>query len=202
LPIQIIYDPSVAKPIIGMIPPGGWHYYDGDAKLIAYSYEDLVKTVESFRAENHLPVGDVEGDIASYICGNWSHFCHGVDSVVVTSVNAPTRQSELLDDIQTWAKNLMHSKKRHNYVTDELAEQRAKVCLSCPKNFNWKSGCLSCISATQRLSASVRQGRDTKSSPKLGGCLSQRHDNRSAIFLDRDEFTKASGLPDGCWLNI
>lgn len=192
----------MAKPIIGMIPPGGWHYIDGDARINADSYSDLVRLVEHYRAENSLPVGDVEGDISAYICGNWPNFCHGVESVTVTSVNAPTQLSQLLDDIQVWAKNILQSGKPVNYVTDELAEQRARVCRSCPKNKNWQGGCSSCIATARRMTASVRQGRDTTSSAVLGGCLVQRHDNRAAIFLDRDEHVKAPGLPYDCWLNI
>jgi len=192
----------VAKPIIGLIPPTGWHYIDGDVRIDSFSYDELVKAVQHYRAENHLPIGDVEGDISAYICGNWPHFCHGVDSVTVVSVNKPTMQSELLDDIQTWAKNILQSSKPVNYVTDELAEERAKTCRNCEKNYNWQGGCSACISATNRLTANVRQGRDTHSSRVLGGCLIQRHDNRAAIFLDRDEHIKASGLPENCWLNI
>jgi len=36
----------------------------------------------------------------------------------------------------------------------------------------------------------------------LGGCALQRHDNRTAIFLDKDELQKATALPENCWLNL
>ena len=189
----------MAKPIIGMIPPSGWHYFDSDAKLTGYSYDNLLHVVETYRAENHIPIGDVEGDVNSYICSNWPQFCHGVDMVVINSVNP---SGELLNDIQTWAKNLQNSNKNIMYVTDELAEERAKTCRNCPNNVNWRGGCSSCISATERLTASVRQGRDTASSAVLGGCALQRHDNRTAIFLDKDELQKATALPENCWLNL
>lgn len=189
----------MAKPIIGIIPPSGWHYYDGDARLTGHNYNNLIKVVEEYRAENHLPIGDVEGDVNSYICSNWPTFCHGVDMVTITSVNP---SGDLLNDIQTWARNIQNSKDHVQYVTDDLAEQRAKICRSCPNNVNWRGGCSSCINATDRLSASVRQGRDTASSAVLGGCSLMRHDNRTAIFLDRDELQSASNLPADCWINI
>lgn len=192
----------MAKPIIGMIPPGGWHYFDGDAKLTGHSYDSLIKAVESYRAENHIPAGDVEGDINSFICSNWPTFCHGVDMVVVTSVTPPTQTTELLNDVQVWARNLLTANKPINLVTDELAEQRAKTCRGCPQNVNWRGGCSSCIAATERICASVRQARDTDSTPVLGGCLLMRHDNRTAVFLDRDEISRATNLPENCWMNI
>lgn len=185
-----------------MIPPGGWHYYQSDVKLTGYSYPDLLKAVETYRAENHLPGGDIEGDVNSYICANWPNFCHGVDMVVVTSVNRPTANSELLNDVQTWAKNILNSTEPNPLVTDDLAEERAKVCRACPNNVNWRGGCSSCISATERITASVRQARDTKSSAVLGGCALMRHDNRAAIFMDRSALQRATNLPENCWVNI
>ena len=192
----------MAKVILGMIPPGGWHYFDSDAKLTAHSYEGLLKVVEDYRAENHLPVGDVEGDVNSYICSNWPNFCHGVDMVTVTSVHPESEQQALLNDITTWARNLLNSKTANNLVSDGLAEERAKICKGCQHNKNWRSGCSSCISAADRISASVRNGRDTQSSTKLGGCRILRHDNRSAIFFDKNKLSQATSTPDHCWMNI
>jgi hypothetical protein len=192
----------MAKVILGMIPPGGWHYFDSDAKLTAHSYEGLLKVVEDYRAENHLPVGDVEGDINSYICSNWPNFCHGVDMVVVTSVHPESAQQSLLNDITTWARNLLNSKTTNNLVSNELAEERAKICKGCQHNKNWRGGCVSCIASADRISASVRNGRDTQSSTKLGGCNIMRHDNRSAIFFDKNKLSQATSTPDNCWMNI
>jgi hypothetical protein len=192
----------MAKPIIGIIPPGGWHYMEGDVKLASYSYETLLKTVENFRAENHLSIGDVEGDVNSYICSNWPNSCHGVDMVVVSSVNPPTAKSELLNDITVWAKNILNSSKKNLLVSDELAEQRAQVCKICSENKSWKTGCSSCITATERVSASVRNGKDTHTSASLGGCNVMRHDNRSAVFMFKKQLQTTSNTPKTCWINL
>lgn len=192
----------MAFPIEGLVPPGGWHYWQGDVKLEGYSMENLYKVVQDYRAENHLPTGDVKGDVNSFICGNYPRNCHGVDSVVVVSVDSPTRQSELLNDITVWAKNILTSQKQIRLVSDELAEARALTCLNCPKNINWKSGCGSCIVATDRLCASIRQGRDTQNTKKLRGCSVLRHDNRAAVFFDKEHFEVTNSVPENCWLKI
>ena len=192
----------MAKPIDGLIPPGGWHYFQSDVKLEAYSLSNLYEVVQHYRAENHLPIGDVHGDVDSYICGNFPNNCHGVDSVVVTSVDAPNRQSELLNDITIWAKNILLSQKQVRLVSDELAEARARTCLQCPKNIQYKSGCHSCIAASDRLTASIRQGRDTHSTKKLKGCSVMRHDNRAAVFFDKEHFEVTDSVPQNCWLKI
>jgi len=189
------------KPIEGLIPPGGLHYTESDVKITASSYKNLLENVTNYRAENHISLGDVEGDVTNYICGNWPHFCHGVDMVVVTSVTSPTGRSELMNDISTWARNILHSNERTQLVSDDLAEQRAKICRQCPNNVNWRGGCSSCIAATDRICASIRNARDTKSSAVLGGCKLLRHDNRTAIFFDKDKLSESNDLPEFCWLN-
>lgn len=190
----------MATPIHGFKPPGGWHYKDGDVLLEANTLNELYTVVENYRAENYLPIGDVHGDIHSFICGNFPSYCHGVDMVVVTSVTPPNRKSELLGDITIWAKNILNSDKKINLVSDELAEVRAKICLDCPHNINWRAGCSACITATDRISTSIRQARDTDSSPRCGGCAIMRHDNRSAVFFDADQFTLSADLPKKCWI--
>ena len=185
-----------------MVPPGGWHYIQSDVRLSGFSYENLLKVVEQYRAENHLPIGDVEGDVNSYICSNWPKFCHGVDMVSVTSVAPLTPTSELMQDIGVWARNILHSTEPNPLVPDDLAEERAKICRSCPENVNWRGGCSSCIVATDRLCASVRQARDTASSAVLGGCRLMRHDNRTAIFLDRSAIQRSANIPNNCWLHL
>jgi hypothetical protein len=192
----------MAKPILGMVPPTGWHFFQSDVRLSGYSYADLLKVVETYRAENHLPSGDIEGDVNSYICSNWPKFCHGVDMVAIVSVNPQTPATELLNDIQQWAKNLLQSNEPNPLVTEDLAEQRARLCRGCVFNVNWRGGCTSCVTATERICASVRQARDTESSKVLGGCNLMRHDNRTAIFMDRSALQKASNLPAHCWVAV
>jgi hypothetical protein len=184
-----------------MIPPGGWHYYQSDVRLESWSLDNLYKVVENYRAENSLPVGDVEGDVNAQICGRSPHFCHGVDSVSInfTSTRAVDATTELLNDIQTWAKNLLQSNTPYSFVTEEEAERRAQICLKCPNNANWRGGCSSCINTTDRVCASVRQAKETKTSPILGGCHVLRHDNRTAVFLDKEVIALAEDLPEGCW---
>jgi len=154
-----------------MIPPGGFHFFQSDVKLTGITLNDLYKTVENYRAENGLPLGDVQGDVDMYICGSYPAYCHGVDrlSINVQSSNRVTASAELLQDITAWANNVLRSTTPHTLVRDDEAERRAKICITCPKNANWKSGCFSCIAATDRVCASIRQGRETKTSPALGG---------------------------------
>jgi len=184
-----------------MVPPGGYHYFQGDVRLNADTLEDLYKKVSNYRAENSLPENSTKQDVDNYVCGQFPDYCHNVDSVTVRQVVTGTKMGELMGDIQVWAKNILSSTSEHPLVGDELAEARAKVCSKCPYNVNWRGGCGSCVNATDRLSASVRQARETSSTPVLGGCSILRHDNRAAVFMQPEDLSISSDIPDFCWLN-
>ena len=53
------------KPIVGIIPPGGHHYMERDVKITGSSYKNLLENVTNYRAENHISLGDVEGDVTN-----------------------------------------------------------------------------------------------------------------------------------------
>ena len=72
--LQITYDPCVAKPIIGMVPPGGYHYFQGDVRLHADTLIDLYKKVSNYRAENALPENSTKDDVDNYVCGQFPEF--------------------------------------------------------------------------------------------------------------------------------
>ena len=198
---QVVYSPLYMKPIQGMVPPGGFHYFQGDVRLEADTLEGLYNRVLHFRAENSIPHHTTREDVDAYLCGQWPERCHNVDNVIVKPVVTPKNIGELLGDIQVWAKNILSSQSEHPLVGDELAEARAQICSRCPNNVNWRGGCGACVTATDRLSASVRQARETASTKILGGCLVLRHDNRSAVFMQTEDLAASSDLPDFCWMN-
>jgi hypothetical protein len=190
------------KLIKGIVPPGGWHFIQDGVTLKASGHTELVKTVEAFRAENELPIGDVEQEITDQVCARTPQSCHGVDSVLIKVHKATVNdKNTLIRDISVWASNLLRQKTPFRLVGDELAESRSQICRKCPENVNWRGGCRSCITAADRVCATVRQARDTKSSKVLGGCQKLRHDNRTAIFLEKEFLSTDSSVPDYCWLN-
>jgi hypothetical protein len=188
------------RPIHGMVPPGGFHYFQGDVRLTADTVPDLYARVADYRGQNGLPTETVKADVDMYICGQFPDFCHTVDEVSVSLQRAADPKASLLSDLQTWTTNLMMSPRPRTLVGDELAEARASVCARCAFNSNWKSGCGSCVAAVDRASASLRQARDTRSTPMLGGCRILRHDNRTAVFLDPSELHASGDLPAHCWV--
>ena len=184
------------KPTIGMFPPSGWHYEQDGVRIDASGYDTLLIAVETFRANNNLPQGDVEADVDEYICSRWPHFCGIYTHAAAEEKKIPAL---LLDDVRIWSMNLLGGE-GYNMVSDELADARAAICEQCPNNTNWKSSCRTCVSTVERQLATVRQARDVYHSANLGGCSVNRFDARTAVFLDAEALTPAAGLPDFCWL--
>jgi len=202
----------VAKPNSSVVPPTGWHYYDGDVRVDARSLPSLYDAVMMYRTGNSLGLGDYIGDVDTYLCGRFPELCVGssagnpttsqpAPTAIEVSAYTPTQIQELINDVTVWAKNLMDSGKVEHLVGDELAEERAKICTKCPRNQLFTSGCGSCIVTAQRMSASVRQARYTQSSRVIGACRTLRHDNQTAIFLEKHNLAKSADLPKDCWLN-
>jgi hypothetical protein len=194
----------MSTPIKGMVFPGGYHFFEGDVRLDShFDLDNLYEVVKAYRANNNLPVGDVVGDVNRQLCGRVPTFCHGVDSVEVnfSSVERPTPQGDLLNDVVTWASNLLATGEQIKLVSDTEASRRSSICAACPNNANFRGGCTPCIDNALRVCASVRQARDVGMSKILGGCHVLRHDNRTAIFIEKDQLSKARNLPDSCWMN-
>ena len=188
--------------IENLIPPGGFHYYHGDVKLMGYSKDDIINIIKQYRAANNLPSGDAEADYLSYVCGNFPANCHAVQYYHETSPVPPSRMDELMEDVKAWSNQTLVSNKPIVLVSDGEAERRAKICLACSKNFTWKTkACAPCIQAVERNCALIRQTKETYTSSKLGGCLALRHDNRTAVWLDNEELNTANNLPSACWKN-
>lgn len=186
------------KPIEGMVPPGGWHFIDQGVTLTGEDFESLVRTVQKFRVENGYIVGNVAGEVTTYLCTRAPRYCHGTEHLKPST--APMPLNNLMDDVGQWARNLLYSKTKYALVNDTDAENRAVTCARCPNNLPWTGACSSCVATVERNSAAVRQGRDTPTSRILGGCSKMRFDNRSAVFINSDTFTDKPALPENCWL--
>lgn len=202
----------MAKPNSSVVPPSGWHYYDGDVRIDAGSLPDLYSSVKMYRTGNSLGLGDYIGDVDTYLCGRFPELCvpsspanqttpQPAPTAIEVSAYSPTQVQELINDVTVWARNLLNAGTVEHLVGDELAEERAKICAKCPQNQVFSTGCSSCITTANRLCASVRQARYTDSSRVIGACKILRHDNQTAIFMEKHNLAKSSNLPKDCWLN-
>lgn len=184
--------------------PGGWHFMATPTlRIDAETFPELITTLERYRISNNLPIGDPLADIESYICTTFPHSCHSVMGATVTAVvdvGTVNPRRNLLDRIILWFELQMSKLGTDVIVLQGEAERRAQICMRCPENKEWKTGCGECTSNIDRLSKLVRSGHALARDRKLKACSVLGQENRAAVWLKRDRLSSADNLPGHCWL--
>jgi len=192
--------------IKGMVMPGGWHYkVEGVRRPYeAISYDDLIAKELQYRLENGLPVGDVQQDVDEYICSTFPNQCHRVSrrEAPAHGPTAPPRgkASRFIDHLIQWGERIYESQ-RIELVLESEANDRAKVCVECKLNGEWRNLCPNCVTRAEQLFGIIRQGRDVARWRKLKACRLYRMDTRTAVWLrdTRCEPDLAFIAPQNCW---
>lgn len=184
--------------------PGGWHYLEGEVRLDGTSLRNLYEVVRQNRLDNGIPVGDVEHDVNSQICGRFPRNCRGgeivSESVRMSMSDGVSPLDKLVEDATAWAISLAKRREPFALLPDSHAAARYEICRSCPMNKIYRHACPTCVSNLERNSALVRQGREIRGIDRLGACAVLRHDNKTAIFLSPEMLSTSANLPDRCWL--
>lgn len=176
-----------------IVPPGRWHFKDRPYGAF-YSMEKLIDAEINYRLENHLTVGDVEGEITDWICQEWPSQCTGLDS---PNLDVQSFKERMVDRVSRWAAKW--AREGFPMVMPALAEQRGAVCAKCPMNVGWERGCGVCTSHAQRMLAMARQARDVRDWLGLKACKSAGWCNRTAIWQAQPPEANAD-MPAECWL--
>ncbi len=187
----------------GIIPPGGFHYEDKiqHFRVEGSSYQSVAEAVLRYRLENKLNVGNPLKDVLDYVCTNWPHFC----SVHNPPINGGNANPSLASRVSVWMSGLYRAARTlpaGNFVTQEEASRRAKICEKCPLNKDWKTGCGSCLQSAVQLGYTFRAGRSVPNEKALGACEASGQENATAVWvkgltpLSPDEYSK---LPAPCW---
>jgi len=185
--------------IEGVVPPGGWHYKQGNDTIRAESFTALLEAVLDYRSANRLDFGNVHEDVLNYICSSFPRQCRGSLNVAVGSKTPTIRNTgnDLIDRIQRWAMKI--GGLAHRKVTQAQAEKRSEFCVNCPHNVTWRGGCGTCNSNVERLCAIIRGPLEVTYYKRLMACKLLGHDNRTAIFLDSSLVGMSDSLPESCW---
>ena len=197
----------MSRVIEAVVMPGGWHKpeknrlgQDMPQPVRADTYKMLVQAVIKFRADNIIPIGDVESDVEEYICSNFPHMCHNVPgaSVTVTVTRGPSQAQTRTDRMLQWLDGQISDHSAEKLVLRSEAQRRADICRKCPYNVRWNEGCGTCAEAVNRLSTILRSGNDTPHGKDLKCCQVLNHENRAAVWLPLSSHDP--NLPGRCWV--
>lgn len=190
-------------PIEHIIPPGGFHFMEGDVRIDGSSYPSVAENLLRYRIENKRPLGSPLEEVHNYVCSRWPQFCR---QSVPPNQGQQNVSPSLTSRVANWLAQLYRDARyidiSKNFVAPEVAENRADICRKCPRNTEWKGGCGSCGAATIRVGFTYRAGRDVSGAETLLGCDVLGQDNRTAVWLKQLPLMEAEqqhALPAHCW---
>lgn len=175
-------------------------YKDHEHETTGSGYPELVQAELTWRLQNQKVIGCVECDIENYYRSNYPAFVTA--SSVQVIVTEPQRQqgAQLVDGIHEWAIGLYRNPKSQERVSEQEALRRGNICAQCSKNKEWKGGCHNCNENVERLLTMIRGGKDVGLSNQLQGCVTLRHCNRTAIWMNKELIANSDQTPNNCWM--
>lgn len=184
------------------IPPGGYHFVDtsggAELRIDGHGYADVAAKVLTHRLRNSRAPGNPLEELHTYVCKNWPFLCN--DSEPQPPQHNPNFRPSLALRTSDWMGRFttLLAGNDEGAATD-VAEARASVCASCPKNQNYRGGCTSCVQSIDQNSFIYRHGRTTSSDHALGAC--DVLDEHLPTSVWSTKLTKPAGdqLPDNCW---
>ena len=195
-------------------PPGGWTYdqhVDGGTsfKIEGGTYQQLEDKLFQFRLGNIeiIPSGtatreSVRDDIRSEICSRAPNQCVGTPAKeLVRQVEEPlgramgyTLPISRLDD---WFKRL--AVENLTWRDPVSARANADICVTCPQNIAWQTGCKPCVETIERRIVRYKGDRSTPVDSQLKACRVFGHHNQLAVFLKNTFSTSKETPPAACW---
>lgn len=202
LPIPQPMNPADYGLTTGVVPVDGWNYPQdypqGQSMRQGGDFEELVADVLRFRIDNNLPIGDPAADVADYTRQK------SPQNDLRRKPGAGFQKSfaRPITPLVERMKDQMHllSTKQVARVDIDEADRRAKACIGCPQNIEWKSTCSSCNADIAYRGDLVRGRTQYQYDGQLRGC-------RLHALLLKTAVWQADGLPERhaqapvkCWL--
>jgi hypothetical protein len=179
-----------------------WHYDVAPGVLLtAASEEILIAEISEYRARNGIPAGDIEKDLDAYYCGKWPTFCNkdAQDFVPSAPVNY---QRPIRDRVAQWVVAMIAKLPKGGFslVNKPEAEARAVICITCPKNVPWRTGCRGCTNSTQALVQQVKQTKRLPQDQQLYACAAAGWPNEDSVWIKKEDLERKDGLDARCWM--
>ncbi len=192
----------------GVMPVGGWYYIqtnrDGGTQRLPYkgcagTGQALVSLVKDYRIQAHIDLGDAEGDVAEFIKRNSPMNDRFPNKTPKKAKGNIQGFRPLIERILEWL--LQVGAKEPRLLIEDEADARAEICLKCPQNVDWRTGCAPCCEKIVSRAQNLRQRPKYKHDDQLGAC--RLHDLKisAAVFIDRDDLPPVNpNAPAECWM--
>lgn len=173
-------------------PIEGWHYLEGEHKIVGESPEDVEQKLFDFRIRNGMPPGDPHGDMIKFWFIKSPEFVEHGSGDADGSARIDSGQ---LGGVLLWLQRLIQQGPDLE-IGPGVAEQRASICAHCPCNVPL-SGDPGIKSEVDRRSFILRKGEIV---PSLHFCSHHHIDLRVAVRLRNEFLAQSPTQPAHCWV--
>lgn len=177
-------------------PPGRWKYQEPSTgvEFTAFDYQDLRLRVLAHRRGNGIELSPLwNEELENYICEQNPYLdCFDPEKIGTTCALTLEVLRRFLGTMWAWLKG------GGGLVEQEVAESRAAICVTCPKNIVVQ-GCWGCAGLTG-LVAELKGDKSTKYDDQLQNCSICCCVNRVKIWMPLESMKSDLEYPSFCWL--
>jgi hypothetical protein len=158
-------------------PPNGWRYRQPESGLEFrhYSRDAFFKEIQSHRLANGYEITPdwkerIESDICREHMAEWgAGICRRVQHLGERKAISFAAAQSFLNTMGSWL--IQTAKGEDAFVSQEEADRRARICVTCPNNIHSFGGsCGSCADRIMRALLHVVGKRSTRYDHNLGAC--------------------------------
>lgn len=176
-------------------PFGGHHFPDHGVTFKANSYDELVKKVEQFRANNAIPLGNPSQEILEFYAK------HAPFMVLPDNESIEIAPKSDYQDARDWIYKTWRNPPQKTVGRLE-AKDRWECCKNCKFNVAFPDSPNGELDALKRRAFMLRKGE--KIPDFLGFCSLHRADLGVFVFIEQamnySEKKKDTEVANGCWL--
>lgn len=187
-----------------VVPPKGFVYDKGGQHAEGHDRDSLIESLINYRIANRLKIGNPERDVDEHLIAKSDGAYHPPMSAGAIPERKDAPQT-LLDRVKSWLVNRKYGKVAIKYVQRAEAERRARICINCKMNQQWRTSCAPCVRAVEYDAVVISQNRMTAVHDSLLACRVAGHDNGVAVWLDQSSLRHRKAfraqLPKRCWLH-
>jgi hypothetical protein len=182
-----------------VVPPGGKYFFivpETDKYFESFDMYALERTVRDHLIANKLTIPpNLQAVIEHYMCEQLpTDFCN-------RPAGNPEGKTWLSSSrIRDFSKVFFNRMFSHSLVSEEQADARARVCMSCPMNL--KNVCSTCNGLGGLVKRLLRVPRETSFDPALGACQLCGCLLRVKVHVPIEDLNVSdiNAYPEDCWL--
>ena len=177
-------------------PKDGYLFQDKDgAKIYGQNWNGVIARVVAYRRRAGYEAGDPLAEVIAQACARQPVLCVQSNPVNEAQLKVASLKSRILG----WLAGVRARRdagEPPGFVNDAMAQERANICATCPRNTALPGGCGSCNAALKEIRQDILGTRPIDG--RLSGCIVTGEDLPVTIYFNQTTVENGE-LPGHCW---